>query len=139
MLALGRAARRSARAVALASTAVKNEGLLAAAAALRARVQEIVAANALDMAAAEAAGVAKAQLDRLMLDGQRIEAMAKGLDDIAALPDPVGRVLATFERPNGRKIERVSTPPGACPLYPSDPSHPVCGRMRRVCVRAYDK
>ena len=135
MLALGRAARRSARAVALASTAVKNEALRAAAAALRARVQEIVAANALDMAAAEAAGVAKAQLDRLMLDGQRIEAMAKGLDDIAALPDPVGRVLETFERPNGLKIERVSTPLGVIGvIYESRPN--VTADAGALCLKA---
>ncbi|MEY3552757.1 MAG: hypothetical protein RL735_1105, partial [Pseudomonadota bacterium] len=135
MLALGRAARRSARAVALASTAVKNEALRAAAAALRARVQEIVAANALDMAAAAAAGVAKAQLDRLMLDGQRIEAMAKGLDDIAALPDPVGRVLETFERPNRLKIERVSTPLGVIGvIYESRPN--VTADAGALCLKA---
>jgi glutamate-5-semialdehyde dehydrogenase len=135
MLALGRAARRSARAVALASTAVKNEALRAAATALRARVQEIVAANALDMAAAEAAGAAKAQLDRLMLDGQRIEAMAKGLDDIAALPDPVGRVLETFERPNGLKIERVSTPLGVIGvIYESRPN--VTADAGALCLKA---
>jgi glutamate-5-semialdehyde dehydrogenase len=135
MLALGRAARRSARAVALASTAVKNEALRAAAAALRARTQEIVAANALDMAAAEAAGATKAQLDRLLLDGQRIEAMARGLDDIAALPDPVGRLLETFDRPNGLKIERVSTPLGVIGvIYESRPN--VTADAGALCLKA---
>ena len=135
MLALGRAARRSSRAVALASTAVKNEALRAAAAALRSRTQEIVAANAMDMAAAEVAGATKAQLDRLMLDGQRIEAMARGLDDIAALPDPVGRLLETFDRPNGLKIERVSTPLGVIGvIYESRPN--VTADAGALCLKA---
>ena len=64
------------------------------------------------MAAAKAKGAASAFLDRLALDAARVEAMAKGLDAIAALPDPVGRVLARFERPNGLLIERVATPLG---------------------------
>src|SRR6476660_4853179 len=135
MLALGRAARRAARAVALAPTEVKNKALLAAAAALRARAGDILAANASDMAAAEAAGGTRALLDRLMLDEGRIEAMAKGVEDIAALPDPVGRLLETTERPNGLKIERVSTPLGVIGvIYESRPN--VTADAGALCLKA---
>jgi len=135
MLALGRAARRATRAVALAPTAVKDKALLAAAAAIRARSNEILAANARDMAAAEAAGATRALLDRLMLDGGRIEAMAKGVEDIAALPDPVGRLLETIERPNGLKIERVSTPLGVIGvIYESRPN--VTADAGALCLKA---
>ncbi len=135
MLALGRAARRAARAVALAPTDVKNKALRAAAAALRARCAEILAANARDMAAAEAAGATRALLDRLMLDAARVEAMAKGVEDIAGLPDPVGRVLETTDRPNGLKIERVSTPLGVIGvIYESRPN--VTADAGALCLKA---
>lgn len=132
---LGRRARASAHALGLASTEAKNRALANAAAALRARSDEIVAANALDMAAAEKAGASKANLDRLMLDAKRVEAMARGLEDIAALPDPVGRVLATFERPNGLKIERVATPLGVIGvIYESRPN--VTADAGALCLKA---
>jgi glutamate-5-semialdehyde dehydrogenase len=135
MLALGRAARRAARAVALAPTQVKDKALLAGAAALRARSGDILAANAKDMAAAQAAGATKALLDRLMLDAARVEAMAKGVEDIAALPDPVGKVLETTERPNGLKIERVSTPLGVIGvIYESRPN--VTADAGALCLKA---
>jgi glutamate-5-semialdehyde dehydrogenase len=135
MLALGRAARRAARAVALAPTQVKDKALLAGAAALRARSGDILAANAKDMAAAQAAGATKALLDRLMLDAARVEAMAKGVEDIAALPDPVGKVLETTERPNGLKIERVSTPLGVIGVvYESRPN--VTADAGALCLKA---
>ncbi len=135
MLALGRAARRAARAVALASSDVKNEALRQAACAIRARADEILAANAKDMASAQAAGATRALLDRLMLDRPRIEAMARGVEDIAALPDPVGKVLEIFERPNGLKIERISTPLGVIGvIYESRPN--VTADAGALCLKA---
>ncbi len=135
MKALGARARASAHALGLASTHAKNRALTTAAATLRARTAEIVAANARDMEAAEMAGVSKANLDRLMLDARRVEAMARGVDDIAALPDPVGRILATFERPNGLKIERVATPLGVIGvIYESRPN--VTADAGALCLKA---
>src|SRR5690242_8784534 len=90
--AAARAAREAAGEVARAPRPVKDKALLAAAAALRARQREILAANAADLAAAQ--GLTAAYVDRLTLTPARIEAMAKGLEEVAALPDPVGRVLA---------------------------------------------
>lgn len=135
MAALGRDARKAARAVALASTDVKNKALRAAASAMRARATDIIAANAKDMAAAQEAGATKAMLDRLLLDVARIEAMAKGVDAIADLPDPVGKVLEIFERPNGLKIERVSTPLGVIGvIYESRPN--VTADAGALCLKA---
>ena len=135
MREIGRAARASAHALGLASTEAKNRALMAGAASLRAHASDIVAANGLDMAAAEKAGATKANLDRLMLDAKRIEAMARGIEDIAALPDPVGRILATFERPNGLKIERVSTPLGVIGvIYESRPN--VTADAGALCLKA---
>lgn len=135
MHALGRAARRAARAVALAPSLVKDTALLEAAKAIRARSDEIVAANRLDMEAARAGGATGALLDRLMLDPARIDAMARGVEDIAALPDPVGRTLETFERPNGLKIERISTPLGVIGvIYESRPN--VTADAGALCLKA---
>lgn len=111
MTALGRAARQAAHVLALAATDTKNQALQVAANTIRARAEDILAANAEDVAEARAAGTS-AFLDRLKLDGARIEGIAKGLEAIAALPDPVGRILARFSRPNGLIIERVATPLG---------------------------
>jgi len=123
MKGLGAQARAAVHALGLASTAAKNLALTKAAAALRRDVEKIIAANRTDMEAATKAGVSKANLDRLMLDAGRVEAMARGLDEIAELPDPVGRVLSTFERPNGLKIERVATPLGVIGvIYESRPN-----------------
>jgi glutamate-5-semialdehyde dehydrogenase len=132
---IGRAARASAHALGLASTEAKNRALMAAAASLRAHTHDIVAANGLDMAAAQKSGASKSNLDRLMLDAKRVEAMARGIEDIAALPDPVGRILATFERPNGLKIERVSTPLGVIGvIYESRPN--VTADAGALCLKA---
>jgi glutamate-5-semialdehyde dehydrogenase len=120
---IGRRAREAAAELALASADAKAAALRAAAAALRARQAEILSANAADVAAAEAAGIGAALVDRLMLDPKRVEAMAKGLEDIAALPDPVGRVLARWTRPNGLDISRVSVPLGVVGIiYESRPN-----------------
>ncbi len=135
MAALGRDARKAARAVALSSREMKDKALLAAASAMRARATDIIVANAQDMQAAAAAGATKAMLDRLLLDAARIEAMAKGVEAIAALPDPVGKVLEVFERPNGLKIERVSTPLGVIGvIYESRPN--VTADAGALCLKA---
>ena len=135
MAAIGRAARAAAHALSLASSETKNLAIQQAAAAIRARVADILAANGRDMAAAKANGAASAALDRLALDSARIEAMAAGLDAIAALPDPVGRVLARFERPNGLLIERVATPLGVIGvIYESRPA--VTADAGALCLKA---
>src|SRR5262245_60461467 len=100
MRAVGRAARAAADALALADARANNRALIAMAAEIRRRSADIIAANAQDMADAKAKGLTDALLDRLMLNDKRIEAMATGLEEIANLPDPVGKTLAEWERPN---------------------------------------
>jgi glutamate-5-semialdehyde dehydrogenase len=135
MLDLGRAAHKAARKLALADDAQKSLALREAAKEIRARVPEILAANAIDVAEAKARGTAGSFIDRLTLNEARIEAIARGLDDIAALPDPVNRILATFERPNGLKIERVSTPLGVVGIiYESRPN--VTADAGALCLKA---
>ena len=112
MAEIGRAARRAQRALALASTETKNRALTAAAASLRKNAATILAENAKDVAGMEQAGGSAAFIDRLTLTEARIESMAKGLEEIAALADPVGSVVAAWDRPNGLRIERVRTPLG---------------------------
>lgn len=132
---LGEAAKEAARILAGASTDDKNAALRAGAAALRRDAEPIKAANALDMAAAEQAGTKGSFLDRLMLDDARIEAMAKGLEDIAGLADPIGTVLAEWERPNGLKIERVRVPLGVIGvIYESRPN--VTADAGALCLKA---
>jgi glutamate-5-semialdehyde dehydrogenase len=135
MRAIGARAREAARALANAPTQAKTHALMAAAGALRERSEEILAANARDVAAAKAKGVAASFVDRLLLDGARIEAMARGLEEVAALPDPVGRVLAHFERPNGLRIERVATPLGVVGvIYESRPG--VTADAGALCLKS---
>jgi glutamate-5-semialdehyde dehydrogenase len=123
MADIGRQAREAATALALAPADAKTAALQGAAAAVRARADEILAANAEDLAEAKQAGIGAALLDRLALDPKRLEAMARGLEDIAALPDPIGRVLAEWIRPNGLKIARVSVPLGVIGIiYESRPN-----------------
>ena len=135
MRALGQSARAAARGLALALPQSKTTALHAAAAALRARAAEILAVNALDVADARARGATGSFIDRLLLDARRIEAMAQGVDAIAALPDPVGRVLASFDRPNGLNIERVATPLGVIGvIYESRPN--VTADAGALCLKA---
>jgi len=137
MRAIGAKAKRAARALADASPETKARALLAAARILRERSAEILAANARDLEAARAKGVAPAFLDRLALDAKRVEAIARGLEDVARLPDPVGKVLATFERPNGLRIERVATPLGVVGvIYESRPN--VTADAGALCLKAGD-
>lgn len=123
MLELGRAAKAATRVLALASTDQKNQALIAAANDLRARKADILAANALDMKAAADKGISAAMLDRLALDEDRIDGIAKGLEDVAALPDPVGDVVAEWDRPNGLHFQRVRIPLGVIGIiYESRPN-----------------
>jgi glutamate-5-semialdehyde dehydrogenase len=132
---IGLAARAAARTVALASTATKNRALLGMAKAIRASRGAILAANAEDRAAAQAAGATASFLDRLALDDARVEAMAAGLDTIRKLKDPVGTVLASWRRPNGMRIERVREPLGVVGvIYESRPN--VTADAGALCLKA---
>ena len=123
MAAIGAAARDAARAMREASDAAKTKALTVAASAIRARAHDILAANAADLDAAKAGGMAASMLDRLALNPARIEAMARGIEVVAALPDPVGRELARWSRPNGLDIARVATPIGVIGIiYESRPN-----------------
>jgi glutamate-5-semialdehyde dehydrogenase len=123
MDALGREAVAAAGVLALASTATKNAALTHIAAAIRANRAALLAANALDMDAARAKGVSGAMLDRLALDAGRIESMARGVEEIAALADPVGTTIAQWTRPNGLDIARVRVPLGVIGIiYESRPN-----------------
>jgi glutamate-5-semialdehyde dehydrogenase len=112
MAGIGRRARAAARRLARATTADKVAALKAMAGEVRARAADILAANAADVAAMQENGAAASFIDRGTLDTARVEAIARALEEIAALPDPVGRVLAAWTRPNGLRIERVATPLG---------------------------
>jgi glutamate-5-semialdehyde dehydrogenase len=135
MADLGRRARQAARRVALASAGEKNAALRAMAAAIRARAGSILAANEGDLTDAKAKGQTPAFIDRLALDSQRLEAVAAAVESIADLPDPVGRVLARFERPNGLLIERVATPLGVIGvIFESRPN--VTADAGALCLKA---
>jgi glutamate-5-semialdehyde dehydrogenase len=132
---LGRRARAAVGDIAQATTDQKNTALFEAAAALRARADNLLAANARDMAVAEARNIAPSLLDRLKLDEGRIEAMAAGLEQIAALPDPVGEVLAAWDRPNGLNISRVRVPLGVIGIiYESRPN--VTADAGGLCLKS---
>ena len=135
LLAIGRQAKSAARVLALAPAAQKDRALRAAAAALRARADDILAINAADQEAARAAGRPASFIDRLTLTGPRVEAIARGLEDIAALPDPVGAVIASWERPNGLKISRVRVPLGVIGMiYESRPN--VTADAGGLCLKS---
>ncbi len=123
MTQLARQAKSAARQLARLTTADKNACLLAMADALERNAAPIQQANALDMEAGAGLGLSSAMLDRLKLDDKRVAAMAKGLREVAALPDPVGRVLDERVRPNGLKLQKVSTPIGVVVIiYESRPN-----------------
>ncbi|MFG1416185.1 glutamate-5-semialdehyde dehydrogenase [Xanthobacter sp. V0B-10] len=135
MLEMGRRARAAARALALADAETKTRALNAAAAAVRAAGADILAANAGDVARAKAEGMTGSFLDRLTLTPERIAAMAEGIEAVAALPDPVGKVTESWTRPNGMLIERVRTPLGVIGvIYESRPN--VTADAAALCVRA---
>lgn len=116
-------ARQAVQELGLASPETKNAAIRGAAASLRANVDEILAANARDMDAGRAKGLTSAMLDRLELNPARVEGIAKGLEAVAELADPVGRVSSSWTRPNGLVIERVSVPLGVIGvIYESRPN-----------------
>jgi len=135
MGAIGRAARAAALTLSVASSEQKNLALQAAAAALRARRHKILAANDRDMGEATAKGLSPAMLDRLRLDEKRVEAMARGLEDIAHLADPIGTVLAEWTRPNGLVIQRLRVPLGVIGIiYESRPN--VTADAGALCLKS---
>ena len=135
MQKLGQAAVAAAAPLALAPTATRNGALRAAAAALRARSADLLSANEQDMRAARADTLSAALLDRLRLDAQRVAAMARGLEDIAQLPDPIGQVIAEWSRPNGLLIQRVRVPLGVIGIiYESRPN--VTADAGALCLKS---
>jgi len=135
MLAMGEAARAASAGVAKAGPEARTAALKAMAATIRAAAPDILAANEKDMGAARTKGISGAMLDRLELTPARIEAMAQGVADVAALPDPVGTVLATWRQPNGLEISRVRGPIGVIGIiYESRPN--VTADAGALCLRA---
>src|SRR3989442_2745458 len=137
---IGQRARSAARVLALAPTAQKDKAMAAMADAIRARQDQILAANAEDIAGAKASstkasGSTAAFLDRLALDGKRVAAMADGLDVVRSLADPVGTVTERWTRPNGMTIERVRVPLGVVGIiYESRPN--VTADAGALCLKA---
>ncbi|MBI1260457.1 MAG: glutamate-5-semialdehyde dehydrogenase [Rhizobiales bacterium] len=135
MQEIGVEARAAARVLAKAPTKQKDAALLAAAAAIRADIDDILSANEADLIDAKHKGLSPALLDRLTLNDQRVEAIARALEDIAALPDPVGTRLAEWDRPNGLHIERVRVPLGVIGIiYESRPN--VTADAGALCMKA---
>jgi glutamate-5-semialdehyde dehydrogenase len=135
MRAMGRAARAAATALNIATTDQKNRALRSAAAALRARRHKIIAANERDLREAATHGLAPALLDRLRLDDTRVEAMARALEEIVRLDDPIGTVLAESTRPNGMVIQRLRVPLGVIGIiYESRPN--VTADAGALCLKS---
>jgi len=135
MLAMGVSARAASAAIAKAGPAKRTAALTAMAARIRAAAPQIIAANVLDMEGGRAKGLSGAMLDRLELTPARIEAMAQGVADVAALHDPVGTVLDTWERPSGLTFARVRVPIGVIGIiYESRPN--VTADAGALCLRA---
>ena len=132
---LGTRARNASSALALASTAEKNEALLKAAEALRAKKLDILNANEKDIEFGKNKGLSGAMIDRLLLDDARIEGIAAGLEAIAELDDPVGDEIARWSRPNGLDIARVRVPLGVIGvIYESRPN--VTADAGALCLKA---
>jgi glutamate-5-semialdehyde dehydrogenase len=135
MQAIGRGARSAAQTLATTTSEQKNAALRAAAKLLRGASASILAANSSDMRDALARQVSPAMLDRLKLDAARVEVMARGLEDIAQLADPIGKRLAQWSRPNGLRIERVSVPLGVIGIiYESRPN--VTADAGGLCLKS---
>ncbi|MBI2948697.1 MAG: glutamate-5-semialdehyde dehydrogenase [Verrucomicrobia bacterium] len=135
MMQLAKQAKASSRNLARLTAEQKNAGLLAMAEALEKNCPAIKESNELDMESAAQAGLSAAMLDRLKLDEKRIFAMAKGLREVAALPDPVGRVLDERVRPNGLKLRKISTPIGVVVIiYESRPN--VTADAAALCFKS---
>ncbi|MFD2056246.1 glutamate-5-semialdehyde dehydrogenase [Mesorhizobium calcicola] len=135
MADIGRRAHAAARPLAIATTAAKNAALVAMAEAIVARERDILDANAIDVSNGEESGLSASFMDRLKLDPARIRAMAEGIREIAELRDPVGDVIAEWDRPNGLHIERVRTPLGVVGvIYESRPN--VTADAGALCLKA---
>ena len=135
LLDFGRRARAASRALGLLTADDRTRGLTAIAAAIRATSPDILTANAKDMEAARGKGLAASMLDRLALDEKRVEAISAGVEAIAALPDPIGRELARWSRPNGLDIARIAVPLGVIGIiYESRPN--VTADAGALCLRS---
>ena len=135
MVAMGRRARAASAALAKAGPQARTAALRAMAAELRKAAPAILAANEIDMAAARDKGISGAMLDRLELTPARLEGVAKGLEEVSEIADPVGQATATWTRPNGLEISRVRTPIGVIGIiYESRPN--VTADAGALCVRA---
>src|SRR5687767_15969279 len=135
MRQLAERAKAAARALAAVPTERKDAALAAVAKALRSSSERIVAANRLDVGEAQAAGKGGAFVDRLTLDAPRVEAMARAVEDVARLPDPVGEVTERWERPNGLRIEKVRLPLGVVlMIYESRPN--VTSDAAALCLKS---
>jgi glutamate-5-semialdehyde dehydrogenase len=132
---MGRAALEAASVLAQASTQQKNDALVAAAKAMRASTADILSANARDMDAARARNLSGAMLDRLKLDEKRVEGIARAIDEVVALADPVGSIAAEWDRPNGLHIQRVRVPLGVIGIiYESRPN--VTADAGALCLKS---
>jgi glutamate-5-semialdehyde dehydrogenase len=132
---LGARAKTAAAALRNAGTEAKNKALIDAAHLIRSHKKTILAANARDIEAAKQASMSAALQDRLLLNSARIEAMAKGLDDIVGLPDPVGEEIAHWVRPNGLRISRVRVPIGVIGvIYEARPN--VTADAGALCIKS---
>ena len=135
LLELGKAARAAATVLAKAPTQAKDEALMAAAKTMRKNQGAILLANKTDMEEAQDRELTKAMLDRLLLTEDRIEAMAKGLEDITRLSDPVGDVMTEWDRPNGLRIARIRVPLGVIGIiYESRPN--VTADAGALCLKS---
>jgi glutamate-5-semialdehyde dehydrogenase len=134
-VAMAEHARQASRRLATASGAVKNGWLARAAAAIRSGADDLIAANALDVAAAPAAGLSAAAIDRLTLNPARILEMARGLDEVAALADPIGETITSSRRPNGLDVRQVRVPLGVIfMIYESRPN--VTADAAALCIKS---
>lgn len=132
---IAKAARRASRLLANTAAEEKNKALQRAAALIRENREELLRVNAIDVQAAKEAGVKGSFLDRLELNEARIEGMASGLEQVAELPDPVGRKMADWDRPNGLKISRVAIPLGVIGvIYESRPN--VTADAGALCLKS---
>jgi glutamate-5-semialdehyde dehydrogenase len=132
---MGRDAVEAARALAQSGTEIRNAALHAAAAAIRQNRAVILEANKVDAQQARANGVSAALMDRLLLDDKRVESMAKGIEEIAALTDPLGTLIAEWTRPNGLLIQRVRVPLGVIGIiYESRPN--VTADAGALCLKS---
>src|SRR5438046_9114814 len=135
MTQLAKQAKTASRELARLTTAEKNEGLLAMADSLEQNRDDIKKANARDTETSAQLGLSTAMLDRLRLDDPRIAAMAKALREVAALSDPVGRILDERLRPNGLRLQKISTPIGVVVIiYESRPN--VTADAAGLCLKS---